>query len=150
MTTDLDQRVRLQIYRTFVDRGTPPTAAETATALSLSETDAADAYRRLAEAHAIVLEPGSTDVWMANPLSARPTSFDVRTADGRRWYGVCAWDSPGVLAMVDSDGVVATSCPDCQEPLELVVENGEMRGPEEAVAHFLVPAKQFWDDIGFT
>ncbi len=150
MTADLDARVRLHIYRTFVDRGTPPTTEETASALSLSEPGAADAYRRLAEAHAIVLEPGSTDVWMANPLSARPTPFEVRTAVGRSWYGVCAWDAPGVLAMVGSDGVVRSSCPDCDEPLELIVENGEMRGPEGAVAHFLVPAKRFWDDIGFT
>ena len=150
MTADLDARVRVHIYRTFVDRGSPPTTEETATALSLEESEAADAYRRLADAHAIVLEPGSTDVWMANPLSSRPTDFDVRTTDGRRWYGVCAWDAPGVLAMVGSDGTVSSSCPDCQESLELVVEKGEMRGPEGAVAHFLVPAKKFWDDIGFT
>jgi hypothetical protein len=150
MTADLDARVRLQIYRTFVDRGSPPTTAETASALSLEESEVEDAYRRLADARAIVLEPGSTDIWMANPLSARPTDFDVRTVDGRRWDGVCAWDAPGVLAMVGADGSVTSRCPDCEEPLQLAVENGEMRGPEEAVAHFLVPARNFWDDIGFT
>ena len=150
MTADLDSRVRLHIYRSFVDCGTPPTTEETASALSLPEPETADAYRRLAEAHAIVLEPGSTDVWMANPLSARPTSFQVEVSDGRTWHGVCAWDAPGVLAMVGSDGVVRSSCPDCRDPLELIVEKGEMRGPEGAVAHFLVPAKHFWEDIGFT
>ena len=150
MTVDLDARVRLHIFQVFVESGSPPTTQETAAAMSILESEAADAFLRLAEAHAIVLEPGSTDVWMANPLSARPTDFDVRSVDGRRWHGVCAWDAPGVLAMVGSDGIVASSCPDCGEPIELVVANSEMRGPDGVVAHFLVPAKQFWDDIGFT
>lgn len=150
MTVEDDARVRLHIFQTFVDTGSPPTPQDTAAAMSISEPEAAAAFRRLAEGRAIVLEPGSTDVWMANPLSARPTEFDVRAADGRRWHGVCAWDAPGVLAMIGSEGMVSTSCPDCGEPLELRVENGEMRGPEGAVAHFLVPAKRFWDDIGFT
>ena len=146
---DVD-RVRLHIYRTFVDRGSPPSAAETAEALGMLEGDSIDAYRRLAEGHVIVLEPGSTDIWMANPLSARPTGFEVTTSDGRSFYGNCSWDAPGVLAMLGSDGTVASRCPDCDEPLELVVEGGNMRGPAGAVGHFLVPARQWWDDIGFT
>ena len=150
MTPDLDARVRLHIFQTFVDTGSPPSTEETAAAMSMAEPEAADAYRRLADARAIVLEPNSTDVWMANPLSARPTDFDVRAADGRRWHGVCAWDAPGVLAMIGSDGIVASSCPDCGDPLELRVEKGKLHGPDGAVAHFLVPAKRFWDDIGFT
>ena len=150
MTNDLDTRVRLHIYRTFVDRAVPPTTDETASALSIPESEAADAYRRLAEGHVIVLEPGSTDVWMANPLCARETGFEVTTEDGRRYNGTCTWDAPGILAMLDVDGRVSTQCPDCGEPLELVVEDGEMRGPDGAVAHFLLPAKSWWEDIGFT
>lgn len=150
MTNDLDTRVRLHIYRAFVDRGSPPTAEETAGALSIPEDEAASAYRRLHDGHVIVLEPGSTDIWMANPLCARETSFKVQTADGRRYNGTCTWDAPGILAMLDSDGRVSTQCPDCGEPLELVVEDGNMRGPEGAVGHFLLPARHWWEDIGFT
>ena len=150
MTVDLDTRVRLDIYRTFVDRGSPPSAAETAEALNIATTEAEDCYRRLAEGHVIVLEPGSTDVWMANPLSARPTDFEVTTSDGRRFFGNCTWDAPGILAMLGADGRVDTSCPDGDEPLELVVESDSMRGPADAVAHFVVPAKRWWEDIGFT
>ena len=150
MTADLDTRVRLHIYETFVERGTPPTTAETAEALGIPEADAAAAFRRLAEGRVIVLEPGSTDVWMANPMSARPTSFAVSTVDGRRWHGTCAWDAPGILAMLDTDGTVSTTCPCCETPLELEVREGDFRGPEGAVAHFLVPARKWWEDIGFT
>jgi hypothetical protein len=150
VSAELDTRVRLHIYRTFVDRGSPPSATDTAEALAIAERDSIEAYKRLAEGHVIVLEPGSTDIWMANPLSARPTGFEVTTSDGRRFFGNCSWDAPGILAMLVADGRVVTSCPDCEQSLELVVEDGNMHGPADAVGHFLVPARQWWEDIGFT
>ena len=147
---DLETQVRLQIYRTFVDRGSPPSVDEAATALGISQAEATEAFRILADARVIVLEPDSNAVWMANPLSARATDFEVTTADGRRFYGNCTWDAPGVLAMLHSDGTVSTRCPDCDDPLRLDVRGGSMAGPEGAVAHFAVPARRWWEDIGFT
>jgi Alkylmercury lyase len=145
----LDNEVRLHLYREFVERGRPPTAAQTAEALGISEREAGSAYRSLAEGHVIVLEPGTLDVWMANPLSARETPFRVRTADGREYFGNCSWDAPGVLGMLHADGVVDTSCPDCDEPLRLEIRDGELQ-PVRAVGHFSVPAARWWDDIGYT
>jgi hypothetical protein len=145
----LDNEVRLHLYRRFVEDGRPPKAAESAEALSISEREATGAYRRLGDAHVIVLEPGTDEVWMAAPLSARPTQFPVRTADGREYFGNCSWDAPGVLAMLGVDGAVETSCPDCGDPLGLEIRGGELQ-PVRAVGHFAVPAAQWWDDIGYT
>jgi Alkylmercury lyase len=144
-----DTRIRLHLYERFLADGRPPTAAETAAALGLTTEEAEDAYRRLEEGHVIVLAPGSTDVWMANPLSAVPTPFRVVADDGRSWWGNCVWDAFGVLAMVGADGVVFASCPDCGEPLELRVRKDELEAVE-AVVHFAVPAAHWWDNIGFT
>jgi hypothetical protein len=145
---DLDRRVRLHIYERFEQKGRPPTTEETADALGVSPDQAAQAYRRLHEDHVIVLEPGTVDVWMANPFSARPTSFRV-VAGERWWWGTCTWDAPGILGMLGLDGVVATECPDCGEPVDLQIRGGELQ-PVDAVAHFAVPARKWWDDIGFT
>jgi hypothetical protein len=144
-----DSDVRLHIYETFVAEARPPAVPETAEALGVSEDQAAEAYRRLAEGHLIVLDPGTLDIWMANPLCARPTGFRVRTADGRRYFGTCAWDAPGVLAMLGTNGTVSTVCHDCDDPLTLEVRGGELQ-PVEAVGHFAVPAARWWEDIGFT
>jgi hypothetical protein len=144
-----DTRVRLHLYERFLVDGRPPTAAETGEALDLPTEEAEAAYERLEQAHVIVLAPGSTDVWMANPLSAVPTPFRVITDDGRSWWGNCVWDAFGVLAMIGADGVVDTSCADCGERLELRVRDGELE-PVEAVVHFAVPAASWWDNIGFT
>lgn len=144
----LDTDVRLHIYRDFAAVGRPPSVERTAAALQTEPADVRAAYRRLADGRVIVLEPGTTDVWMANPFCARPTDFQVEVGD-RWWWGTCAWDAPGILAMLGVDGTVKTSCPDCGDPIELRVRGGSLE-PVEAVAHFSVPAARWWEDIGYT
>jgi hypothetical protein len=146
---DLDNRVRLHVYERFVADGRPPTAEETGRALGIGADEAAAAYRRLEQGRVIVLSPGTTNIWMANPLSAVPTRFRVVTDDGRSWWGNCAWDGLGVLAMVGADGLVDTSCPDCGEKIELRVADNELQSVD-AVVHFAVPAARWWENIGFT
>jgi hypothetical protein len=142
-----DAEVRRYLYERFVATGRPPTAAQTAAALRLNEDEAAAAYRRLADAHVIVLEPGTTAVRMAAPLSAKPTPFLV-TTDLGRFYGNCVWDALGVAAMLDADARIDTDCADCGEAMLLEISGGEVQA--DGVAHFAVPAAHWWDDIGFT
>jgi hypothetical protein len=146
--TQPDDAVRVHIYERFVEDGRPPVVAETAAALGLDETEAAEAYRRLEEAHVIVLAPETTDVWMASPLSAVPTPFLVETERGS-FYGNCIWDALGTVAMLGRNGRVETRCPDCREPLVFSVTAGELE-PVDAVVHYAVPAARWWDDIGFS
>ncbi|HWC31503.1 MAG TPA: organomercurial lyase, partial [Actinomycetota bacterium] len=92
--------------------------------------------------------PGTLDVWMANPLSAVPTPF-LAEVGGRTWYGNCAWDAPGIVAMLGANGRVETACPDCGDRLEMTIRGRDLE-PIEAVGHFAIPARKWWDDIGFT
>jgi hypothetical protein len=143
-----DGEVRLFVYRRFLERGEPPTFAQVAEALGSSEGEAVAAFRRLEAGHVLVFVPGTLDIWMANPLCALPTPFRVETARGS-WWGTCVWDALGIPAMLDDDATISTWCPDCDEPLELRVEDGSLRRVA-AIAHFAVPARRWWDDIGFT
>ena len=145
----LDNEVRLQILREILEHGSAPTVAATAGALRLAERDIAASFDRLAANRVIVLRPGTHDVHMAAPLSAVPTPHVVRVANGRSYYGNCVWDAIGLLAMLDSDGVVDTSCADCSSPLQLTVRNGTLES-SDAVVHFSVPAARWWQDIVFT
>jgi hypothetical protein len=140
--------VRLHIYERFVADGHPPTVAETAAALGISEEEAAAAYRELEDARVIVLAPGTLNVWMANPLSAIPTAFRAETDRGSFW-GNCIWDGLGIIAMLGGDGTLSTSCPDCGEAMTLAVRRRELE-PSEGVVHFAVPARRWWDNIAFT
>jgi Alkylmercury lyase len=148
MGGDFDGEVRLFVYRSFLDQGEPPTVAQTAAALGSPRDEVEAAFRRLEAGHVLVFAPGTLDIWMANPLCARPTTFRVETGRGS-WWGTCVWDALGIPAMLGEDATISTACPDCDEPLELRVEDGSLR-PADALAHFAVPARRWWDDIGYT
>ena len=51
--------------------------------------------------------------------------------------------------MLGGTGTVSTQCADCGSQLELEVRDGVLAEPE-GVAHFAVPARHWWDDIGYT
>ena len=106
------------------------------------------AWRRLHDAHALVLNAGGDELRMLNPFSTIPTAYRVQAA-GRWWYANCAWDAFGICAALHVDGVIEASCPDCGEPLRVRVE-GEAPDDESLVFHCLVPAREWWNDIVFT
>ena len=144
----LDRDVRLAVYRRFVDDGSPPTVDEVAAELGVPRGEVEDAFRRLEAARVLVFAPGTLNIWMANPLCAYPTSFWVETPRGG-WWGTCVWDALGIPAMMGEDATISTHCPDCEEPLELRVADGELR-TTNGVAHFAVPARRWWENIAFT
>ena len=149
MTADqTDRDVRLLVYDRFVAEGRPPSVEDVAAGLRLSREDVEASFARLEEAHVLVFAPGTSDIWMANPLSAFPTPFRVETPRGAYW-GTCIWDAFGIVAMLGGSGTVQTSCADCAEEMELRVVDGVLE-PVEGVAHFAVPARRWWDDIGYT
>ena len=146
-TLDLD--VRRHVYFSVVANGRPPATTETAAVLDCGEAEVADAYRRLHEMHAIVLFPESTEIWMANPFCFAPTPHRVR-AGGRTWTGTCCWDALGIPGALHGDGDVQTECACCGDRLELTVHEGELVAGADLLCHVLVPARMWWDDIGFT
>ena len=140
---ELDLDVRNRTYALFVELGRPPSAAE----LGLDPVDVAASWRRLHDEHALVVDVAG-ELLMAAPFSAVPTPYRVRAA-GRSWFANCAWDAFGVCAALGSDGHVASACPDCGDAVEIDVRDGSPR-PDGDVAHVLVPAARWWDDIVFT
>jgi alkylmercury lyase-like protein len=144
----LTQDVRLYIYAQMIESSAAPAAAETARALSCSVPEAEEAYRALAEAHVIVLRPGSTTIWMAPPFSNMQSAFTV-ISGGRAYYAPCAWDAFGIPAALGADARIFTTCADCGGVLERKVAAGNI-SETRGLVHFPVPGRRWWDDIGFT
>ncbi|HEV8352937.1 MAG TPA: organomercurial lyase [bacterium] len=145
----LDGRVRLTVFERLLETGQAPSFEEAARALGVDPEKIAVSYQRLAGQHRLVLKPGTTEILMANPLSAVPTAFTVEVR-GRSHFGNCIWDSLGVIAMLGNSGRVLTSCGDgCGEAMTVRIEHGvpvDGRG----IIHFQVPRARWWDDIVFT
>jgi hypothetical protein len=127
----------------MVEHGRAPVAAE----LGPTE-EVVPGWRRLHDAHALVLDPATDEIVMANPFSAVPTPYRVQ-ADGRSWYANCAWDAFGIPAALGVGGKVESSCPDCGEPYVVEVRARSI-DRADLLFHCLVPAAHWWDDIAFT
>jgi hypothetical protein len=143
----LIRTVRLAIYGAIEATGNAPSAADLARAHGFELAAVEDAYRALAEAHVIVLQPGTLDVGWAPPFSCLPTAFRVRVGRSS-WHAPCAWDAFGVPAALDCDARVEAACAWSGEPIPCGVEHGRAYG--DGVIHLLVPAAHFWDDIAYT
>ena len=140
--------IRLYIYAQMIGTSAAPSAADTARALSCSPAEAEAGYRALADAHMIVLRPDTTTIWMAMPFSNMQTGYTVIAA-GRAYYANCAWDAFGIPALLREDARIFTTCADCGGALERKVAAGritETRG----LVHFALPARRWWEDVGFT
>lgn len=140
--------VRHYIYTQMVATAVAPSTADAAAALGRPIEEIESAYHALARARSIVLRPDSSTIWMAMPFSNAQTPFTV-IARGRAYYANCAWDALGIPALLGADARIFTTCPDCGGGLERKVSGGEV-AETRGVVHFAIPARRWWDDVGFT
>ena len=144
-----DSEIRQWIYRQFASTGLAPSPVEIAREFVLTPYQVEQAlYRLQRDADALVLIPGSPYIWMAEPFSAVPTSFLVRSGE-IQWWGNCIWDALGILALLGVDGEISTACPNSGQALRVTVA-GNALVESAGVVHFAVPARDWWRDIGFT
>jgi len=147
-----DLAVRKATYRGMADRGVAPSAADVATAIGEGTgAEVVEAWRRLHDGHALVLVDRDAErpaLRMLNPFSVVETPHLVQ-AGGRRWFANCGWDAFGIAVVLRSEATIHTTCPDCQEPIDLGVRDYRPTDPSP-VFHVLVPARDWWSDIGFT
>ena len=141
-----ERLVRAAVIQTLRDTGFAPSAAQIAATLGDGEPDVSSALHSLAKAHRLALVPGTDKVWMAHPFSGVETDFVVSIGP-RRWFANCVWDGLAILALL-GDGSLDTHSPATKEPMRFQARDERVLG--EGLVHFLVPARSFWDDIGFT
>jgi hypothetical protein len=139
--------VRDAIYAAVVEHGIAPSPRDAALTTGLAVSEVERAYRELADAHVIVLEPGAASVVWAPPFSVVPTAFRAR-CDGASWFAPCAWDAFGIAAALGKDVSIDAGCAWSGAALACGVADGHAYG--DALIHLLVPAAHFWDDIFFT
>jgi Alkylmercury lyase len=135
--TDREAEVRLRIMRAFADTGAPP-------ALAPDDRAALDG---LAARHVVALSGDpAAPILMAHPFAAHRTGARVASA-GRapgEWWGNCAWDGLGIVGLLDlADATVESN------GVTLHVRDGALV-ETDVLFHVAVPARAWWDDIGFT
>jgi hypothetical protein len=95
--------------------------------------------RSLAEQHVVALDDDGA-ILMAHPFAAHRDGARVDAQD-RTWWGNCAWDAFGIVAALGLRGATITA-----QGITLDADSP----PGDVAFGVLVPARHWWDDIGFT
>jgi hypothetical protein len=123
IVTDEQLALRRRIFEAFAATGDPPAVPDT------------DDLRVLADAHVVTLGDDARIV-MAHPFAGHRDGTRV-DADGRTWWGNCAWDGFGIVhALGLSDAMITAQ--------------GHTAGAPGVVFEVAVPAARWWDDIAHT
>jgi Alkylmercury lyase len=141
--------LRQFIYGSFVRHGQAPDLAACAAHLQVSETEARDGLRALHNAHLVVLDADGVTIRMAHPFAARNMGFVVASAV-QKWWGGCAWDAMAIGAALREEVLIATDCPGCGRALAVRSRTDQPPAEGGLLAHFLVPARDWWRDVLFT
>jgi hypothetical protein len=131
--------LRIHIYDTLVATGRPPQLSseqrQQAAAMNIGKT--------------LLSHPQTGQVWMAGPFAAEPTQYKV--IGTATWYANCAWDMLGIPVITQERVRIETHCAHCTEPMILEASPDEPPSSfGDAVVHFLLPARKWYEDIGFT
>jgi hypothetical protein len=142
--TPFDRKVRAEIYRLFAEGLVSVDAEAIARSGNLARQLVEQSLVRLEADHRIVLLPDTQRVMMAHPFSGVDTGYRAQI-NGRSWFANCAWDALAIVALL-GDGTGRATGRD--GVIDWSVVGG--RVSPDGLVHLLVPAAQFWDDIGFT
>jgi hypothetical protein len=146
--SEFDLKIRYQIYRFFAEECRPPSLQELARSFNVTEEAIKISFQNLHKGHMIFLDPEASTIRMANPFSAIPTNFRVRSGQ-KEWWANCAWDTLGIPAALNIDVDIEAPFSDNQENVKLQVRNGIVDGKNYIVC-FPLPCRQWYDDLVFT
>ena len=148
MDENLIWKIRAFIYQDLAETARSPRVEETASQFGMTGEEIASVYEELNRRHALFLAPGTHEVQMAWPFSGVETPFMVHAND-KTYYANCAWDSFGIPVALQADAQIEAVCAQSGVPIHLTVRGGQVQ-ESDALVHFLVPFRNWYDDLPFT
>jgi hypothetical protein len=140
--------IRAFVYQHFAETTRAPRMSEVASRFSLTQEEAASGYEGLHQRHALFLQPGTHEILMANPFSGVETPFRVHAND-KIYFANCAWDSFGIPAALHADAEVEAACAQSGEPIQFRITDQQVHD-SDALVHFLIPFREWYNDLAFT
>lgn len=148
MKNEIQHNIRYQVNRFIFEKGYAPTVEQLSELLAVDKTLIKKGLSTLANEQMIVLHPNSYEIWVAHPFALFPTLFWVKTKD-KQWWGNCAWCSLGIASLAKTDTEILTKLNGQEKSAVIEIKNNEIM-QKNYVAHFPIPAKNFWDNVIYT
>ncbi len=139
-----DLRVRHFIVSELAETGRAPMLEDVAMEMGMRMDALRATLQRLHDAHLLVLDGDGrllmvlpfSNGEMGNRVNAGGTGFDVPSV----------FEALGILALLGRDGVATVQVPGEQGKFRVQLRNGQLQA-DEALVHFPLPPRQWWDDI---
>ncbi|MBV8614388.1 MAG: hypothetical protein JOY66_11545 [Acetobacteraceae bacterium] len=147
MLDERDLTVRGALTRLIASIGHAPPLAALARESGCTEADAKAALHRLAEAHALLLHPGSDAPWVVHPFALAPGSCWVQTERLGYWAN-CLYCGLGIAAALRCGAVITTRLGGEAETVRYRVKNGTL-ATRDGVFHLSTPVARWWDNVIF-
>jgi len=142
--TPFERAVRAEIYSLFAGGTFEVDAEQLAQSRGWDRHEVQESLESLEAQHRISLVAGTHRVLMAHPFASLDSGYQAHI-DTRSWFANCAWDALAIVALLGNGNGRATGR---ELDIDWSIEDG--RVSPNGIVHLLVPARQFWDDIGFT
>lgn len=142
-----DEAVRGALTRAIARLGHAPSLEELSRELSRPAMDIEDSFRRLADAHALLLHPGTTRPWVVHPFALSPGSCWVDTVRGGYWAN-CLYCACGIAAAMKCDAHIHTRYGGEAQAVTFEVKDGALIDTGD-VFHLSTPAAHWWDNVIF-
>lgn len=129
-----EDEARKYILKEFGKTGKPPSEKAITEVMRLPTIELAHCLvEKLHKADILTKEGG--EIISAYPFSAKATRHKVIFQDGHEVYALCATDALGIHFMVREDISVRSSCPECENEIQIEVKRGKIVScvPEGAV-----------------
>jgi alkylmercury lyase-like protein len=144
--TPEDQDVRGALTRAIAGRGFAPASGELAAELHVPVEAIEASLLRLADAHALLLHPGTTRPWVVHPFALAPGSCWVQCNE-RGYWANCVYCAFGIAAALRQDASVTTRYGGEAETVRYEVRSDTVSS--EDVFHLSTPVARWWDNVIF-
>ncbi len=142
-----DEAVRGALTRAIARLGHAPSVADLSHELSRPPAEIEISLRRLADAHALLLHPGTIRPWVVHPFALSPGSCWVETAKGGYWAN-CLYCACGIAAALKCDAHIHTRHGGEAPAVMFEVAKGGLRDTGD-IFHLSTPAARWWDNVIF-
>ena len=142
-----DEALRGALTRAIARLGHAPSLEQLSQGFSRPLVEIENSLQRLADAHALLLHPGTTRPWVVHPFALSPGSCWVETGQGGYWAN-CLYCACGIAAALKCDAHIHTRYGGEAQPVSFEVADGALIDTGD-VFHLSTPAARWWDNVIF-
>jgi len=140
-----DETGRGALTRAIARLGHAPELGELAAELSCPSSEIEISLQKLADAHALLLHPGTLRPWVVHPFALSAGSCWAETERGGYWAN-CLYCACGIAAAMRCDAHIHTRYGGEAEPVVFRIVQDELTDTGD-VFHLSTPAARWWDNV---